>query len=295
MHPILFEIPGTGWPLRSFGVMLAAGFLLGAHIWSRLAGRYGDDPEEDPQRVSQLVIWLLIGVVGGARLMYVLVEVSKHLLTDDPSPGSAGATYLNDPLTIFAIWKGGLVMYGGFFGAVLLGTWKARQFGLRPLRALDTGLVAGFFGQAVGRIGCLLVGDDYGSAVPERFEGLPFPITITVPKADWLVANPESLFDAALAGRVVWATQVWMSVNAALLALIGIYLLRRRGWAGRTSTIIILLYAITRFAIEAFRGDSVRGLWAGGLSTSQLVSIPTAAIAAWILYRNRGRKEEPTA
>lgn len=296
MHPILFEIPGTDLPLRSFGVMLALGFLLGAHLWSRLAGRFGDDPKEDPARVSQLVVWLLVGVVGGARLMYVVVEVLKHWAAAAPSPDSAGARYLEEPWTVLFIWQGGLVMYGGLFGAVLLGTWKAREYGLRPLAALDTGLVAGFFGQCVGRIGCLLVGDDYGSIVPERFRDLPFPITLRVPPAEEL--HPQSLFLAAdppVAGEVLWAVQVWMSANALLIALVGLWLLRRRRWAGEPATWIVLIYAVTRYGIEMFRGDGLRGVWAGGLSTSQLVSIPAAAAAAWILWRNRGRREPAPA
>ncbi len=290
MHPVLFEIPQVGLPVQSFGVMLALGFLLGAHLWSRLAGRFGDDPASDPARVSQLVVWLLVGVVVGARLMYVGVEITKHVISDAPNPRSAGARYLADPLTIFAIWQGGLVMYGGLMGAVLLGTWKAKVYGLRPLAALDTGLVAGFFGQAVGRIGCLLVGDDYGRIVPERFRHLPFPITLRVPPAAEL--HEKSLFlDASppVAGEVLWATQVWMSANALLIALIGLVLLRRRRWTGQVAAWIFLLYAVTRFAIEHFRGDTLRGVWTGGLSTSQLVSVPVAAAALWVLFKNRGR------
>jgi phosphatidylglycerol:prolipoprotein diacylglycerol transferase len=290
MHPILFEIPGLGFPVRSFGVMLALGFIVGAHLWSRLAGRYGDDPKEDPARVSQLVLWILIGVVGGARLMYVAVEVTKHLVAASPDPSSPGARYLSDPLTIVMVWQGGLVMYGGFLGAVVLGTWKARKFGLRPLTVLDTGLVAGFVGQGIGRIGCLLVGDDYGSIVPEAYRNLPFPITIAIPPASAL--HPESLFLGAtpqVAGQVLWATQVWMSLNAFLLAFLGYLVLRRRRYAGQVSCIVVLLYAITRFAIEAFRGDTVRGVWAGGLSTSQLLSIPVGLAMVWLLWRNRRR------
>jgi phosphatidylglycerol:prolipoprotein diacylglycerol transferase len=290
MHPILFEIPGLGLPIRSFGVMLAIGFVVGAHVWSRLAGRFGDDPAEDPARVSQLVLWILIGVVGGARLMYVIVEVCKHLVSDHPDPHSAGATYLADPLTILMVWKGGLVMYGGMFGAALLGVWKARRYGLDPINALDTAMVSAFVGQGIGRIGCLLVGDDYGSIVPEAFRDLPFPITITIPMADAL--HPESLFlnaNPRITGEVLWATQVWMSLNAFLLALIGYLVLRKRRYYGQVTCVVVLLYAITRFGIEEFRGDSLRGLWIGGLSTSQLVSVPAALIAIGLLWRDRRR------
>ena len=293
MHPILFEIPGLGFPIRSFGVMLALGFVAGAHVWSKLAGRFGDDPEKDSARASQLVLWLLIGVVGGARLMYVVVEVMKHLVADSPDAASPGARYLDDPLTIFAVWQGGLVMYGGMFGAAALGVWKARKYGLDPINTLDTAMVAAFVGQGIGRIGCLLVGDDYGSIVPEELRSLPFPITLAIPLAENL--HPESLFlnaDPKVTGEVLWATQIWMSVNAFLIALVGYLFLRKRRYVGQVSCIIILIYAFTRFGIEEFRGDSVRGVWVGGLSTSQLVSIPAALITIWLLWRNRRRTAE---
>ena len=44
MHPILFELPG-GFPLRSFGLMVVLGFLLGSHLYGRLGRRYSADPE----------------------------------------------------------------------------------------------------------------------------------------------------------------------------------------------------------------------------------------------------------
>ena len=295
MHPILYTIEFLDFklPIRSFGVMLALGFVVGAHLWSRLAGKYGDNPEEDPARVSQLVLWTLIGVVGGARLMYIGVEVAKHLFADNPSPSSHGARYLADPLSMLFIWNGGLVMYGGMLGAAGLGLYKARKFGLRPFEVLDTALVSAFVGQAIGRIGCLLVGDDYGSIVPERFRDLPFPLTIRVPPLSEL--KPESLFrdaDPSVAGEVLWAVQPWMSVNALILALIGYLILRKRRYAGHSSLWLFLLYPITRSVIEAFRGDSLRGLWFGGLSTSQLVSIPIALTAIFLLWRLRNYNEK---
>jgi len=292
MLPILFTIPGLDLPIRSFGVMLALGFVVGAHLWSRLAGKYGDDPEHDPERVSQLVLWLLIGVVGGARLMYVVVEITKHLVAEAPSASSAGARYLADPLSMLFIWQGGLVMYGGMLGAAGLGLIKARKFGLRPFDVLDTALISAFVGQSIGRIGCLLVGDDYGSIVPEHFRDLPFPLTIHIPILDDL--KDGSLFrlaDPPVAGEVLWAVQIWMGLNALLLAFIGYRILRKRRYAGQGSLWLFLLYSITRSGIEVFRGDSLRGLWFGGLSTSQLVSIPLALVAITLLWRLRNYDE----
>ena len=77
MHPVLFEIPFIHFPLRSFGVMVAAGFLIGIQIACRLARRFGDDPENDPARFSQAGVAMLIGIMAGGRLMYVVVEIAR--------------------------------------------------------------------------------------------------------------------------------------------------------------------------------------------------------------------------
>ena len=294
MHPVLFEIPGLGFPVRAFGVMVAAGFLLGLHIWTRLVRRHGLEPELDEERVGNVAMWVLIGVIAGGRLMYVVVETLRYAGSGDET--SAGYQYLHDPLSIVFVWQGGLVMYGGFFGAILLGLWGCRKFGLHLFNGLDTGLVAGFFGQAVGRVGCLLVGDDYGAVVPEGMRSLPFPITVQVPDAAWLAANPESLFPSALAGETLWCTQLWMAFNALMLGLIGLWLLKRRRYFGQAAVTLLCLYAVTRFTIEAFRGDELRGVWFGGaLSTSQLISIVGALAGVTLLIKLRGRRDTAPA
>lgn len=276
MHPILFEIPGLGWPIRSFGVMVAIGFLVGSAIFSKLAARYGDDPKGDPARYSAITVWIVIGVVIGARLMYVIVEMARG------SP--VGHGFRSDPFSILYIWQGGLVMYGGMLGAISLGMWAARRHKVRAIHALDLGLVAGFVGQSIGRVGCLLVGDDYGKIVPEQWQGLPFPLTLRVP-------NPlphESLFGSDNAGQLIWATQPLMSIKALVVAFIGWQILKRRRYAGQVSLWIIFTYAVLRSTVELFRGDSVRGVWFGGtVSTSQLISIGMATVALVLLVRNR--------
>jgi phosphatidylglycerol:prolipoprotein diacylglycerol transferase len=280
MHPILFKIPGLDFPIRSFGVMLATGFLLASWILSKLAARYGDDPQGDPARYSRVTVWVLAGVVVGARIMYVIVEMCRG--------SGVGREFLSNPMKIFAVWEGGLVMYGGMFGAIAGGMWAAKKEKLRPVHALDIGLVAGFVGQAVGRVGCLLVGDDYGRIVPERFQHLPFPITLRVPSP-----LPEgSLFGYENQGRLLWATQPWMSVKALIVAFVGWQILKHRRYAGQVSLWIILLYAMLRSVVEAFRGDEVRGVWFGGaVSTSQLVSLATGLFALTLLVRNRKRAD----
>lgn len=286
MHPYLFELdlPFLDEPfrLRSFGLLVAIGFLLGAHLLRRLSMRYGDDPVEDPERYSRTTMWVLFGVFGGARLFYVAVEMLQG--------SSVGQAYADDPLKILAFWEGGLVMYGGLIGGVLAGLWCAKRVGIRLFHGLDLGLIAGFVGLAVGRVGCLMVGDDYGSVVPQSLEGAPFPLVIRVPE----VLPEGSLFGRENAGQVLYATQVWMAIDALMLAAIGHAILRRRRYAGQVSLWLLFLYPIARFTIEAFRGDEVRGLWFdGAISTSQLVSLVAAPIFGVLLFLNRRRVDRP--
>lgn len=276
MHPILFQIPGLDLPIRSFGVMVAIGFLVGSTIFSKLAARYGDDPKGDPARYSAITVWIVVGVVIGARMMYVIVEMARG------SP--VGHEFRDDPLSILYIWKGGLVMYGGMIGAITVGMWAARRHKVRAVHALDMGLVAGFVGQSIGRVGCLLVGDDYGKVVPEQWQHLPFPLTLRVPNP----LPPESLFGAENAGKLIWATQPMMSIKALIVAFIGWQVLKRRRYAGQVSLWIIFTYALLRSTVEMFRGDSVRGVWFGGtISTSQLISLVMATLALVLLVKNR--------
>ena len=327
MHPVLFELP-FGLPIRSFGVTVAVGILLGIWVWGRLAERYGDDPREDPQRISQVALWAVIGVLVGARLMYVAVETSRYLASDvtheeierarSASGGmtpeerdealevAVGHDFLDDPFKVFLIWEGGLVMYGGLIGGILFGILSARSHGLKVWNALDTALIGAFIGLSIGRWGCLLVGDDYGGQVPPEWVdsfrpihlaggGEIGPFTVRVPDAEWLAANPESLFGRSLAGEVLWASQPWMSINAIVIALVGYLLLKRRTWCGQAAAFMIGHYAITRFVIEAFRGDEIRGVWFGGLSTSQLVSVVGLGISIFLLVKRPGPAPPPVA
>ena len=324
MHPVLFEIPGIGFPIRSFGVLVAGGMFLGIWLMGRLLRKYGDDPEEDPLRASQVAVWIVIGILVGARLMYVAVESARYLSTDVSEAADAylsarfggppattplgpeelgvvdaiegGYGFVHDPVRILLIWKGGLVMYGGLLGAVLLGMWSSRKNGLSVWNALDTAMIGGFFGLMVGRWGCLLVGDDFGTVVSEGFQGLPFPLTITVPTLAWLNENPQSLFPREHAGATLWATQVWMSVNAVIVGLVGWWVLSRRTWKGQAMAVMVVHYSITRFLIEMYRGDEIRGVWFGGaLSTSQLVSIAGLALGIYLLVKRPGPRVEPAA
>ena len=284
MHPILFRIPGLGFPIKSFGLMVVLGFLLAAWIFDRLVARHASDAESNRTAYAAVPIWVLVGILLGARALYVVVEILQR--------SSVGQNFLDEPWNILAYWKGGLVMYGGTAGAIVGGLLCVKRHRLQAGNTFDIGVVAAFFGLCVGRIGCLLVGDDYGKPVPPGWEDAPFPLVLQVPE----VLPEESLFGEENAGKTLWATQVWMSLNGLVLGALGARHLRRRRYGGQTGLLVLFGYSITRGIIECFRGDSVRGLWFGGaLSTSQILSIVLGITCVALLVRNRGRNERPPA
>jgi len=174
MHPILFKVPFFDFPITTFGLMVVLGFIAASHVFVKINLRYTSDPREWHPRLDAVPMWVLAGVILGARLMYVIVEMGQ---------GSAvGQHFMDNPVRILFIHEGGLVMYGGAFGAILAGWFGTRRHGLPFVQCLDVGLLCAFLGLAIGRIGCLLVGDDFGSIVPEHLAHLPFPITLQVPE-----------------------------------------------------------------------------------------------------------------
>jgi phosphatidylglycerol:prolipoprotein diacylglycerol transferase len=285
VYPILFIIPGLDIPIYTFGAMFALAFFLGSLYLERLARKFGDDPAGDPVKYSNLALWVLLGIVLGGRLLYAAVHPNEFTIGPDGAPRS-GIGVIGQ---VLAVWNGGLVFYGGFILAFLLGLWKLRAYKLRTWHTADLVMIAGFFGLGIGRIGCLLVGDDHGRVCDE---GLPFPIALRVPDP----LPEKSLFDPALAGQTIYATQIWMMVNAFSLAAIGRFLLTRGKFAGQATFTMIALYSVTRGFIEYFRGDDAsRGFTDVELSGSTIrlytsvkigmVLLPLALVMLYVLKR----------
>jgi phosphatidylglycerol---prolipoprotein diacylglyceryl transferase len=254
MHPILFEV--VGWPVYSYGVLLATAYLAALQFAVVRGRRLG----LDGSRIMDLGIYLIIAALVGAKLMLVLVDLDY---------------YLSQPSEIFSLVRAGGVFYGGLIAAVCVSLWLVRRYQLPMWTTADLFAPGIALGHVIGRFGCLLAGCCYG-----RPTSLPWGITFTDPAAAANVGTPL--------GIPLHPTQLY-DAGAELLILIGLLLTERKGrpYPGRTFWCYILLYAVSRFVIEFFRGDD-RGMWMG-VSTSQLVSIIAVPLALVMLARLRSR------
>jgi phosphatidylglycerol:prolipoprotein diacylglycerol transferase len=159
---VLLKIPvpfvGREIPIFGFGMMLFLAFLGGTWLARRLARREGLDPE----RVLDLCLWIFLGGLVGARLLFVLRNPQQF----------------HGPLDFFKIWQGGIVFYGGVVAAIGVFWWYTRRHELPPWRVLDVLAPAIALGIGVGRFGCLLNGCCWGDVTNP---GWPAALSIRFP------------------------------------------------------------------------------------------------------------------
>ena len=255
MHPVLFEI--SGWPVYSYGVLLAAAYLAGLQMAVVRARRAG----LDAAKVMDFGIYLIIAALVGAKLMLVVVDFSY---------------FRQNPRELLSLARAGGVFYGGLIAAVLVGLWLVRKYKLPVWTTGDLMAPGIALGHVIGRMSCLLAGCCYG-----RPTNVPWAITFKDPAAAINVGTPL--------GIPLHPTQLY-DAGAELIILAILLATEKRGnkFPGRTFWGYLVLYAISRFIIEFFRGDD-RGMAFNVISTSQIVSAAIVPLGLFMLWRLRAR------
>lgn len=250
MYPVLFEVKGITF--TSFGLMLGLSFLVAGWVGSLEFKRKGYKSD-----VSwTLVMGALIGGIVGAKLYYAFLN--WPLLVRDPLG------------TLFS--RSGLVWYGGLLGGALGVIYMLRRERLRLGEVADVAALSVPAAYAVGRIGCFLVGDDYGRPT-ESWVGLAFPNGAPPSTAGNLryfnVDVPDTVADWEVLS--VHPTQLY-EVGLTLLILLVLWRLRRHlhrpGWL---FTPYLMLAGIERLFVEIFRAKDDR--FFGTVTLAQLISL----------------------
>lgn len=262
MHPILFEI--GGFTVYSYGVLLAAAYLLGLQFALMRARARG----LDPQRIMDLGIWIIVSALVGAKLLLLAVDFRQY-------SGS-----LHD---LLGLARSAGVFYGGLIAGVVVALWYLRRHTLPLWTTTDVFAPGIALGHVVGRLGCLMAGCCYGVETH-----VPWAVTFTDPFANANAGTPLNV--------PLHPTQLY-EAGAELLILVFLLATEKRGrpFAGRTFWTYMLLYGISRFVVEIYRGDP-RGVVFGTLSTSQFISVllvPLSLIMLAIL--SRGIWPDPAA
>ena len=259
MYPRLFELgPVT---VYTYGLLLAAAYLLGlklAMVRARARGL-------DANRVLDLGIYIIISALVGAKLLLLVTDFK---------------TFTSNPRELLTLARSGGVFYGGLILAVTVALLYIRRVGLPLWTTTDVFAPGIALGHVVGRFGCLFAGCCFGKPTT-----MPWGITFKDPFAAANVGTPL--------GVPLHPTQLYEA--GAELLILGILLFserKGRPFAGRTFWLYMLLYAISRFIIEFYRGDERGTVFM--FSTSQFISILLAPLAIVMLaYLSRVSAPEP--
>lgn len=266
-------------PIHTYGILVAGGFLVAMTMASRAAERSGLDKD----KVLDLSFGILVAAMIGSRILFIIVNWDE---------------YAHDLAGIFEFWKGGLVFYGGFIGAVAFSAWYMRKHEMPFLQYADALGPTVAIGQALGRLGCFSAGCCWGGACDAHYLfAARFP--------------PESLaYQSQAANHLVAAgapttipihpTQLYEAFGCALIFLFLTYWRSRKRFHGELLALYLMLYAPLRATVETFRGDEERGRvfnflggWARhawwNLSTSELISVGifAAGLAIYVVQSKR--------
>ncbi len=258
----LFHI--GSFSVSPFGVMLVLAFAASYLQLSRGLKWLKIGEEDD---ASAIVFAGGVGGILGAKIYYAALYQDWRLLFE----------------------RSGLVWYGGFLLGAAAVIWTVRRRRLPAWGVLDAAAPAMALGYAVGRVGCFLVGDDYGvpTALPwgVRFaEGLP-PTTAYYLRREFGIEIPAGVPDHEL--LAVHPTQLYETGLALVIWWLGVRWLRRRSFAGAAALGVFALLALERFGIEFLRAKDDRFL--GPFTLAQTISLLLLVAVGWGWTRLRGR------
>lgn len=217
MHPTIFQF--GSFAIHSYGLLLAVAFLVSIQIFLA-RGKARGIPED---KLSTLSLWLLVLAIVGGRVLFVFTHWSD---------------YQGDPLGVFRLWEGGLMLYGGYFLAITGGIVYVRRAGLPVWRIADAAAPSIAIGVGIGRLGCFFNGCCFG--LPTHLPwGIHFP--------------PQSYSNGVFPGEALHPSQLYMAGAGLALFVTALALDRKPRFDGWLFWVYVAMDATLRFVIDFTR------------------------------------------
>jgi phosphatidylglycerol:prolipoprotein diacylglycerol transferase len=267
MHPILFQIGKL--PIHSYGFMLALSFLFGIWLSGARAKRRGLDPDV----VSDVGFWVILAAIIGARLYYVILHFEEF---------EGDLLGIINPFQGGSMGIGGLVMYGGYIGAILSSIvyFKLKKLPLLPYAdAIAPSVGIGIF---LTRIGCFMNGCCFGAATQSHI-GCHFP-----------ASSPAGHYQLSIHAQSLLPSQLFESGGGLLIAVIILIVGLWKTFPGLEFYLIGILYSILRFIIDFTRFYTPEEHILG-LTHNQVVCIGIFVVFGGLILKNLIGETTPQA
>jgi phosphatidylglycerol---prolipoprotein diacylglyceryl transferase len=240
VYPVIFRI--GDFEITSFGVLVAVAALVGIRLFHHELTRSGLPPSGVDAATAGVIGGLL-----GAKLLWTVEFLGQRPIRD----------------LVFS--RGGLSWFGGLLGGVGTGLWMLHRRRIPLVPALAAAAPALAMGHAIGRIGCFMVGDDYG-----RPSNLPWAVAFPegLPPTD-VPVHPTQLYEALALAVTAWLLLRWRRDGVSDPLVLGRY---------------FVLAGAIRFAIEFIRVN-IRVL--GPLTVAHVISFALIAVGIVMLLRAR--------
>jgi prolipoprotein diacylglyceryl transferase len=242
--------------LRWYGLLFVGSFFLGLMILQWVYKR----ENRDPAILDNLLIYIMVGTVIGARLM--------HCFAYEPE------FYLSHPLEILKVWKGGLASHGGLLGIVVAIYLFSKRYNESFMWLLARVSMPGALTAAFVR---------FGNLFNSEILGLPSdkPWAIIFSRIDMIPRHPVQLYEA-------------FAYLSLLLLLLIVYLKSTADFASRILPGIFFTYMFTiRFLLEYTKTRQADYITSLPFTTGQMLSVPFIVLGIlWILWAVRSKKQE---
>jgi phosphatidylglycerol:prolipoprotein diacylglycerol transferase len=241
LYPVLFTI--GDFEITSFGVLVGLAAIVGVLVFEREAKRSGL-----PEAIGSAAIGGVIGGLIGAKLLWSIEFAGTG------------------PFFSLLFSRGGLSWFGGLIGGVGTGLWILRRQRIPIVNALASAAPALAIGHAIGRIGCFLVGDDYG-----RPSTLPWAVAFPEGRPPTAVpVHPTQLYETLLLVPLAWMLIRWRRQGVSDAVVLGRY---------------FILAGAIRFGIEFIR---VNRPVLGPLTLAQLIASALMMVGVVLVLRRGG-------
>ncbi|MDP2631225.1 MAG: prolipoprotein diacylglyceryl transferase [Candidatus Uhrbacteria bacterium] len=219
---------------------------LGFIAGSLVAGWMARKRGQDSKVIYDFTAWAMVAGLVGGRL--------GHVLLYDP------AYYMENPIKIFSIWEGGLSVFGGFIAAAIVGVIYFKTKKLNVWAYADSAIFGLPVGLFIGRIGCFLIHDHPGTAT-NFILGVEYP--------DQIVRHDHGLY---------------LSLNGLALALVFLWLSRKKQPIGVYLAVFSIWYGVVRFMLDFLRTIDVKYF---SLTPAQYLSVALVVFGVWMAIKTK--------